>query len=295
MFVSTYYKLNSGSLDLYESHERIGTGSYGTVHRAIDRDTGRVVAIKQPKAPNGDIFKRFCNEIDFYSQTADSPFVVKMLDHNLSHFRPFIALEFCNNGNVRDRMWETQINRTRTIGLLWQIATAITDFHARGILHRDLKPENLMLSADVNNNWIAKVGDPGMVCFPQRSVFDFGATRTAKGTLHYIAPELYTSNAIYRAPCDIFSFGITAYEMLTGRRIMGGSLVSGLGGKLDNLLTRMVSLSPSARPTAAQITSEFAIIYHDELASAKTRREIGLLIGTVLAAIGIGHFLTKTK
>ena len=280
---------------MYELCERIGQGSYGTVHRARNRETGVVVALKQPIVTHGDIFKRFRNEVDFYSRMRDSPFVVKMLDFSLDPTGPFVATEFCNKGSVRERLWELQINRLRTIALLWQTASGLTDLHHRGILHRDIKPENLLLNVDVSNKWIMRIGDPGLVCFPATSVFDFGATRTAKGTEFYSAPELYQRFAVYTASCDIFSLGVTAHEMLAGRRIMGGSQVTGLGGKLDNLLTRMVSLNPSERPAASRIRKELADIYNEELVAAKNRKEIGLLVGIVLAGIGIGHLLAKTK
>lgn len=295
MFGNSYLSRDSGILEKYQLYERIGQGNYGIVHRAINRETGLVVALKQPRLNHGDIFKRFRNEIDFYSRMRDSPFVVKMLDFGLNPTGAFVAIEFCNKGTVRDRLWELQINRLRTIALLWQTASALTDLHHRGILHRDIKPENLFLMVDASNNWIIKIGDPGLVCFPAMSVLDFGATRTPKGTEFYIAPELYRQFAVYDASCDIFSFGVTAHEMLSGRRVGGGSKVTGHGEKLDNLLTRMVSLNPSKRPLASRIQKELAGIYNEELAAAKNRKEIGLLVGIVLAGIGIGHLLAKAK
>lgn len=295
MYGNRYHRPDSGSLEKYQLYERIGQGSYGIVHRAINHNTGLVVALKQPLLNHGDIFKRFCNEIDFYSRMQDSPFVVKMLDFSLDPYGAFLAVEFCNKGTVRDRMWELQINRIRTIALLWQAASAIVDLHNREIFHRDIKPENLFLMVDAGNNWIIKLGDPGLVCFPAMSVFDFGASRTPKGTEYYIAPELYLQFAVYDASCDIFSFGVTAHEMLTGSRVIGGSTIIGQGMKLDNLLIRMVSLNPSMRPSASRMKKELADIYNEELAAAKSRKEFGLLVGVVLAGIGIGHLLAKAK
>lgn len=295
MFGDRYQSLDSGTLEIYELYERIGQGSYGTVHRAINRKTGGIVAIKQPISTRGDIFKRFSNEIDFYSRTRNSPFVAKMLDFSLNRTGAFIAIEFCNKGTVRDRIWELQINRIRTIALLWQTASALADLHYSGILHRDIKPENLFLMVDVGNDWILKIGDPGLVCFPAKSVFDFGATRTAKGTEFYIAPELYRPFAVYNASCDVFSLGVTAHEMLTGRRVIGGSLITGQGEKLDKLLTRMVSLNPSVRPSASEVRNELTPIYNAELVAGKNRNEIVLLVGITLAVIGIGHLLAKPK
>lgn len=295
MFGNRYQRLGSGTLEMYQLCERIGQGSYGTVHRAINRNTGRIVAIKQPISTRGDTFTRFSNEIDFYSRTGNSPFVVRMLDFSLSPSGAFVAIEFCNKGTVRDRLWELQINRIRTVALLWQTASALSELHHWDILHRDIKPDNLLLTVDGGNNWILKIGDPGLVCFPAKSVFDFGATRTAKGTEFYIAPELYQPFAIYNASCDIFSLGVTAHEMLTGRRAIGGSRITGQGENLDKLLTRMVSLNPSVRPSASEVRNELTSVYNAELVTANNWKGLGLLVGIVLTGIGVGHLLDKPK
>lgn len=286
MFGTRYHRLDSGTLEKYELREKIGQGSYGTVHRAINRKTGAIVAIKQPLFLHGDIFKRFNNEIDFYTRMSESPFVVKMLDFSRNPAGAFVAIEFCNKGTVRDRIWELQINRVRTIGLIWQLASALADLHHQGIFHRDIKPENLLLIVDTSNNWIIKIGDPGLVSFPATSVFDFGATRTAKGTEFYIAPELYGSYSAYTSSCDIFSLGVTATEMLTGRRARGGSRIIGQGEKLNYVLTRMVSLNPSERPSAIDVRNKLAAIFRDEVANSERMKNIGLLVRVSLAAIG---------
>lgn len=205
MFENFYYAENVNPLSQYQFIDKLGAGTYGIVHRAINSETNETVAIKQPSRANGDVFKRFRNEIKFYNQMSGSPFVLKMLDYNDSPFYPFLATEYCNLGNVRSRLWELRINRTRTIALIWQAASAIADAHSQDILHRDIKPDNLLLQTDSQNNWILKLGDPGLACFPAKSAFDFGATRTIKGTEFYIAPELYKRGATYTAAADTFS------------------------------------------------------------------------------------------
>lgn len=289
MLDNFYYARNINPLGRYEFAEKLGAGAYGIVRRAVNSETNETVAIKQPSQISGDIFKRFSNEIKFYHQMSDSPFVLKMLDFNDNPFFPFLATEFCNLGNARSRLWELRINRTRTIALLWQAASALADAHSRRILHRDIKPDNLLLKTDSQNNWILKLGDPGLACFPAHSILDFGATRTVRGTEFYIAPELYQKGAIYTAAADVFSFGVTAHEMLLGERILAGSTVNAFGPKLNELLSQMVSSEPKTRPQMRYIKNKLAEIYQNEMKLAQDRRFMGSAI-LLLGIIGLGGY-----
>lgn len=288
-----YFK-NINPLNRYELQEKLGKGAYGEVYKAVNSKTGATVALKKPAQVNGDIFKRFCNEIEFYKRMSHSPFVLKMSDYNVSQISPFLVTEYCNLGNVRSRLWELKINRTRTLSLLWQAANALAEVHSRGMLHRDIKPENLLIQSDSQNNWTLKLGDPGLACFPARSVFDFGATRTARGTEFYIAPEMYLPGAVFTAAADTFSFGVTAYEMLTSDRIAAGSTIYNLGERLNNLLNRMISPNPAERPQMRFVMNELATIYQSEIKEAQLRAEIGGAV-VLLGLIGFGgYFLLKS-
>lgn len=284
-----YYFRNENPLERYRFDEQLGTGAYGVVHRAVNRQTNDIVAIKQPSQLSGDVFKRFRNEIQFYNRMSDSPFVLKMLDYNDDHFSPFLATEYCNLGSVRSRLWELRFNRPRTIALIWQATSALADAHGRGILHRDIKPENLLIKTDSQNNWVLKLGDPGLACFPAKSAFDFGATRTVRGTEYYIAPELYKKGAVYTSEADVFSLGITAYEMLTGERILAGSSINAFGAELNNLLIRMISLDPQSRPRMKLVKKKLAEIYQNEIKIAQDRQFLGGAV-LVLGLVGLGGY-----
>lgn len=289
MFNYPDYFISLNPLDRYRLFEQLGKGAYGGVYRAVDSKTGMTVALKKPLQASGNIFKRFRNEVEFYRRMSDSPFVLRMSDSNVSPLSPFLVTEFCNLGNVRSRLWELKTNRTRTLLLLWQAAHALSDVHSRGILHRDIKPENLLLKNDSQNNWTIRLGDPGLACFPARSVFDFGATRTARGTEFYIAPEMYLPGAVYTAAADTFSFGVTAYEMLTGERAAAGSMINNLGEPLNNLLSRMISSNPLERPQMKIVMREFSTAYQSEIKKARNRLETGGII-VLLGLIGLGGY-----
>jgi serine/threonine protein kinase len=188
-------------------------------------------------------------------------------------------------------MWELRFNRVRTIALLWQAASALADVHSQGMLHRDFKPENLLLKTDSQNNWILKLGDPGLACFPATSVFDFGVTRTVRGTEFYIAPELYRPEASYTADADTFSFGVTAVEMLTGgdERPLANAKIWNFSENLNRLLTSMISANPQERPEMENVVKALSNIYHDEVQKAQNQR-LGIGLG-ILAFVGLGGYL----
>jgi serine/threonine-protein kinase len=281
-------------LNRYQLHESLGSGTYGNVHRAIDSRTTHTVALKRPSQTNGDIFRRFCNEVKFYQLMNNSPYILKMLDYNLSPFSPFLVTEYCSLGSVRSKLWELRFNRLRTIALIWQAASALADVHSRGLLHRDFKPDNLLLMTDSQNNWILKLGDPGLACFPVTSAFDFGATRTIRGTEFYIAPELYKPNASYTAAADAFSFGVTAIEMLSGggKRPIAGTKVLDYSENLNNLLTQMISVNPQERLDMISVVKTLVGIYKEEIQKEQNLK-LGVGLG-ILAIFGIGgYFLLK--
>ncbi len=289
MLGNFYYERNVNPLSRYQFEDKLGSGAYGIVNRAVNSETKETVAIKQPLQTSGDIFKRFSNEIKFYNLLSDSPFVLRMLDFNSSPFYPFLATEFCNLGNVRSRLWELRINKTRTIALLWQAASALTVAHSRNILHRDIKPDNLLLKTDSQNNWILKLGDPGLACFPAQSVLDFGATRTVRGTECYIAPELYKIGAVYTAAADVFSFGVTAHEMLTSENFLAGSIVNQFGPELNKLMSQMISPEPLVRPQMRYIKNKLAEIYQNEIRIVQDRRFFGSAI-LMFGMVGLGSY-----
>jgi serine/threonine protein kinase len=151
--------------------------------------------------------------------------------------------------------------------LLAEVADVLASVHARGVVHRDLKPDNLILTPN----------DPE---FPLR-VIDWGVARLGPlgrltldgltpGTPIYMSPEQATGRNI-AAPCDIYSLGVIAYEALTGHPPFDGRTLAevvsmhlmsevaplrercGAPRELCDLVHRMLSKEPSARPSAIEI------------------------------------------
>lgn len=287
------YSLDGNSVKRYQLHESLGQGAYGQVWRATDSENNSIVALKKPTQTSGDIFKRFRNEVKFYQQMRGCPHILQMFDYNINSLSPFLTTEYCNLGNARSRMWELKFNRIRTIGLAFHAAAALSDVHNNGLLHRDIKPDNMLLRTDMQGNWMLKLGDPGLACFPARHVFDYGATTTVKGTEAYIAPELYNYGAEYTAAADTFSLGISIVEMLTGNRPLAGAKIQEFSSDLNSLLSRMVSSNPQERPKMSDVKKLILYNYQVEVQKSQNRVEVGIGL-CILGAIGLGgYFLLK--
>lgn len=191
----------------------IGTGGYGKVYVAQDREMpDRMVAIKRVVVFDEDKKKVFQQEIDIMKEL-DHPNICKLLETYEQGRFMFFVMEWCEGGEVFDRIMEHgQIEQQETALLVKQVASALQYAHNRGIAHRDMKPENICFcSQDTDNNQI-KVIDWGLG-------FYFGEARmkSAVGSLTYAAPEVLEARGVYSCSCDVWSLGVLTYVMLCGK------------------------------------------------------------------------------
>jgi serine/threonine protein kinase len=127
--------------------------------------------------------------------------------------RPYIVMQYVDGEPLRSHIQSHGMELERVASIMKQIGAALDHVHDKGILHRDLKPENVMLrrgsdSVVLIDFGIAKVTDP---LFAETT-----ATGLLAGTLKYMSPEQLRGETV-TAASDVFSMGIVAYEMVTGR------------------------------------------------------------------------------
>ena len=192
----------------YVSLQLIGVGGFGNVYRATDSDSGSLVAIKilnQEFSLDLAWVTRFQQEAGFMAQIGDHPNVAKVFDLQQEGDTFYIVMEYYAGGNLASLIDVERLNHRSAVGLALQIAAGLSAAHAEGIVHRDIKPENILLDDDQ----ACKISDFGIAASTDRSIY------SRIGTLHYMAPE----QALGRrtdARADIYSLGITLYQMLTG-------------------------------------------------------------------------------
>lgn len=192
-----------------------GQGSMSKVYRALDNKSGRSVCLKvQDVAKSAAASARSSSTGRLLEgqigQKIHHPNVVKTFDFGLStKGEHFIVMEYIDGVSLNYVRESRGLKLDEKLELLAQAAEALAAVHAAGFIHRDFGPKNILVNRDDQ----VKLIDFGLAV-PNTPAFRRPGNRT--GTLNYMAPEL-----IRREPTDekidIFSFGATAFEFLTGR------------------------------------------------------------------------------
>ena len=222
------------SLGNYEILAPIGAGGMGEVYRARDTRLGRDVAVKvlpEAFARDPERMRRFEQEARAVA-ALNHPNVLSVFDSGTQDDVPYLVSELLEGESLRQTLSQGSIPARKAVEYARQIADGLAAAHEKRIVHRDLKPENLFLTSDgrvkILDFGLAKTVLPGGV--PPGDGAGDGATATIgaatspgfiMGTAGYMAPEQVRGEAVdHRA--DIFSFGATLYEMLTGQRAFHG-------------------------------------------------------------------------
>jgi serine/threonine protein kinase len=201
----------------YQVLELMGEGGMGIVYKALDQELDRLVALKFLKAEFGDnqlLIKRFRDELKVLA-SFNHPNITMLYTSFTQQSRPVMVMELLD-GEPLNRMIDRRgpIPANVCIPLVRQALAGVAEAHRRGIVHRDLKPANLML----NQGGIVKVMDFGIAKI--ESSPGLTKTTTAMGTPYYIAPEQIDPErfGLTRADArtDIYSMGVTLYELLAG-------------------------------------------------------------------------------
>ncbi|KAJ2867110.1 kinase that interacts with cdc31p [Coemansia aciculifera] len=192
----------------YEKEELVGRGAYGVVYRGRDTTTGRVVAIKILNLDNEDDFSDMQREINLLSQLR-SPHIAQYYGSFVESSRMWIIMEYASGGSIHKLMQAGPVEEKYSSSIMYGVLLALEYLHSSGIMHRDIKAANILVT------------DEGVV-----QLCDFGVARqvmqaSAKsysfvGTPYWMAPEVIQKGQVYDFKADIWSLGITAYEIATG-------------------------------------------------------------------------------
>ncbi len=195
----------------YEIKAKVGQGGMSYVYRASDLKLGREVAIKVLKEEfSGDeeFVEKFNNEARSAARLSHANIVAAYdtVDRDDLHYIVMELVEGITLKNYISR--KEKLTNKETIGIAIQAAEGIAEAHRKGIIHRDIKPQNIIISKDGK----VKVADFGIA----KATTGDSANQAVIGSAHYIAPEqARTGEADARS--DLYSLGISMYEMITGR------------------------------------------------------------------------------
>jgi len=190
----------------YVLQSRVGRGAFGEVWAAIDRKTGRRVAIKFYNRRRSIDISLLGREVEKLVYLAADRYVVQLLDVGWDADPPYYVMDYIENGSLEDRLKRGEpLPTSDAIEIFEELVIGLMHLHAKGILHCDIKPGNVLLDRDLK---------PRLADFGQSRLSHEQAP--ALGTLFYMAPEQADLNAVPDARWDVYSLGALFYAMVTG-------------------------------------------------------------------------------
>lgn len=195
----------------YEIAEEIGSGGMSVVYKAMDHVLNRYIAMKVLKPEFSDD-KSFVSKFKMEAQSAaglSHPNIVNVFDVGEESGYYYIVMELVEGITLKEYIQQNgRLNYSTALDFIIQICSGIEVAHEHHTIHRDIKPQNIIVS----KNGTLKVTDFGIA----KAATSNTIASTAMGSVHYISPE-QARGGFSDERSDIYSLGITLYEMLTGR------------------------------------------------------------------------------
>ncbi len=253
----------------YSIVEQVGAGGMGTVYKAVDNETGQVVALKlirSDRIARAGALTRFKRELAL-AQKVSHPNVYRVHDLGEVDGNAYISMQYIDGQSLEDLIHSMgHLSPRQTVKLGRQVCDGLQAIHENAIVHRDLKPSNIM----VDTAGVARLMDFGLAY--ETGSEHLTSEGTVLGTMSYLSPEQARGERV-GPPSDVFALGLILYEMLTGRRPPGDAspvplamrdngascprpsqFVPEVPRAIDALVMRALERDPARRfPTAAAL------------------------------------------
>ena len=259
----------------YEIIGRVGAGGMSDVYKAKDHKSNRNVAIKVLKKEYSKD-KNFVSKFRVEAQSAASlihPNIVNVYDVGEDNGLYYIVMELIEGITLKSYIQKKgRLSARETISIAIQIANGIECAHNNQIVHRDIKPQNIMISREGK----VKVTDFGIA----RAASSNTINGNAMGSVHYISPE-QAGGKYVDEKSDIYSLGITMFEMITGKVPFDGE------STVTIALKHIQNSVPSIREYIPQapVSIEKIILKCTQNKSDKRYPKISLLIADLKRAL----------
>ena len=273
------------TLGQYKILERIGVGGMGDVYRARDTRLGRTVAIKvlpSDLAGNPERRGRLVREAQA-AAALSHPNIAALYEIGEDQGHSFLVFEFVPGDTLTTIIAGRPLNARRAIDLAIQIADALADAHAAGMVHRDIRSGTII----VTPRGAAKILDFGLAAWtgggvereraPHETSQPGTSAGTMRGTVAYLSPEQVLGGQVDERT-DIFSLGVVLFEMLTGRLPFSG--------KTPAAIALQIAQSPAPSAINPSLPRELDAIVLKALAqSLEARYESAATLGGELRSI----------
>ncbi len=249
----------------YEIVGALGAGGMGEVYEAKDTRLGRRVAIKvlSPHlSTNESLRQRFEREAKSISSLAH-PYICALHDVGEEGGHHYLVMEYLDGESLAERLTRGPLKTNEVVKYGAQIAEALGAAHRNGVVHRDLKPGNVMLTESGAKlldfglaKAVAEVGEAHSLTQSPTMATPLTTAGTLVGTYQYMSPEQLEGGEA-DARSDVFAFGATLYEMVTGQKAFGGKTqASVIAAVLGQEPPQVTSIQPMTPPALAQLIAQ---------------------------------------
>ncbi len=239
----------------YKILRQIGKGGMGIIYKALNPATQKTVAIKvlPPMMVDRVTVERFHREVQAMVQLKH-PNMIEVYDSGMQDGKHFLVMEFLEGENLKNLIKaKGPLSIDRALEVSIRIADALRHMHQLGMIHRDIKPANIMIMPDGR----IKLMDYGLVKILGRTSVTMEGS--SLGTAEYMSPEQIAGDPV-DIRTDIYSLGISMYEMLTGSLPFTGETLQ------EFLHKHQTQTGVSVRQLRPEISLEFEMIINKAMA-----------------------------
>lgn len=271
--------MQPSATDLYSIKECVGRGNFGDVYKAVDNVSGNLVAVKVVNLEYTEEDIGLLSQEIFFLAELKSPYITNYLTTVVEDVSMWIVMEFCGGGSCADLIkycYKSGLPEIKVSFIVKNVLLGLQYLHEQKKIHRDIKAANILLT-DVGNIKLADFGVSGQMKSTLKK-------DTFVGTPYWMAPEVISRDLDggYNEKADIWSLGITTYELLKGLpplskfdpvKVMT-SLIKRKPPKLHGsfnsftkeFIAQCLTKNPKIRPnTTLLLQSEFIVFYKDKI------------------------------
>ena len=245
----------------YKVEALLNKGGMSWLYLGLCQETKTPLAIKTlplSHIKNPEILERFHQEAKVIAMTSH-PNIVKLYGEGEWEGGFYIAMEWIHGISLRQFLFEKSFSLKRSLEILLQVSYALQHLHSHQVIHRDLKPENIL---------IAESGEIKVIDFGIAQLLKEHAEKTSEkilGTPYYMSPEQREDPSHSTYASDIYSLGVIAFELITGKPSFGMIQLSLLPKQLRNIIQKMLALSISERYQSIEpVIQDLSTYLHSE-------------------------------